>query len=274
MTATNRESSIVKCLVHEGGYTNHPSDPGGPTNWGITIFDARKHWKPGATAADVKAMPKSVAIDIYRAKYWAPIRCDEMPAGLDYALFDYGVNSGIARAGKVLRRVVGLPDDTWAVTDAVTAAVAKRDPGALIAAVCDERLRFLRSLRTWPTFGGGWGRRVAEVRAAALHMAAAAGKADRPPAPAAPATVAPAKGIVPPPAAARKVIVQGGGAGGVAAGAGLWGWVEVHPIEAGVLALAGVAAIGGAVYALNRWHRARQEAPTPGLVPVPALEAA
>lgn len=270
MTATNREKSISACLVHEGGYTNHPSDPGGPTNWGITIFDARKHWRPGATAADVRAMPKSVAIDIYRVKYWAPIRCDELPDGLDYSLFDYGVNSGIGRAGKVLRRVVGLPDDTWAVTDAVLAAVAAREPRALVAAVCDERLRFLQRLSTWPVFGAGWGRRVAEVRAASLHMTA--GKVVRLPAP--PIAPAPAKGIVPPPAVAKKVIVQGGGAGGAAAGVGLWGWIEAHPIEASVIALGGAVVIGGAVYALARWHQARQEAPTPGLIPVSERAAA
>lgn len=97
-------------LAHEGGYSNHPSDPGGPTNFGITIFDYRKYVNPRATAADVRAMTVEEAKRIYRARYWDAQRCDELPAGLDYAVFDYGVNSGTGRSAKVLRRLLGLPD--------------------------------------------------------------------------------------------------------------------------------------------------------------------
>jgi lysozyme family protein len=159
-------------LVHEGGYTNHPSDPGGPTNFGITIFDYRKYVKPDATAADVKAMKLDEAKAIYRAKYWDAQRCDELPAGVDYAVFDYGVNSGIGRPGKVLRCALRLPDNTSVVNDAVVSAARASDAKALVIAICDERLRFLQSLKTWPVFGAGWGRRVAEVRTVALAMAA------------------------------------------------------------------------------------------------------
>ena len=91
------EAALARLLAHEGGYSNHPSDPGGPTNFGITIVDYRKYVKPGATAADVKAMTLDEAKKIYRAKYWDAQRCDELPAGVDYAVFDYGVNSGIGR---------------------------------------------------------------------------------------------------------------------------------------------------------------------------------
>jgi lysozyme family protein len=158
-------------LVHEGGYTNHPSDPGGPTNFGITIADYRKYVKPDATAADVRAMRLDEAKAIYRDKYWNSQRCDALPVGVDYATFDYGVNSGIGRSGKVLRRVLKLPDDTSVVSDAVVAAAQSAEARSLIAAICGERLRFLQSLRTWPVFGAGWGRRVAEVKTAALAMA-------------------------------------------------------------------------------------------------------
>jgi lysozyme family protein len=174
-------TAIKSVLAHEGGYTNHPADPGGPTNWGITIADARMYWKSTATAADVKAMPLSVAQDIYKKRYWDAQRCDELPAGLDYSVFDYGVNSGIGRSGKVLRRILGLSDATSAVTQEVLDAVAKRDTKSLIVAMNDERLRFLKSLRTWPTFGGGWGRRVAEVKALSLQLAG--GKAQATPTP-------------------------------------------------------------------------------------------
>ena len=89
----------------------------------------------------------------------------------------YGVNSGTGRSGKVLRRMLGLRNDSGTVTDAVIAAARAADPKILIAGICDERLRFLQALKTWPVFGAGWGRRVAEVKSTALKMAADAAKA-------------------------------------------------------------------------------------------------
>ncbi len=163
---------LPRLLAHEGGYSNHPSDPGGPTNFGITIFDYRKYVKPGATAADVRTMAVDEAKRIYRVRYWDAQRCDELPAGLDYAIFDYGVNSGIGRSAKVLRRLLGLSDRPISISDDVLAAAHAADAATLVSKMCEERLRFLRSLRTWPIFGKGWGRRVAEVKATALQMAA------------------------------------------------------------------------------------------------------
>ena len=247
---------------HEGGYTNHPSDPGGPTNWGITIIDARKYWRPNATADDIRAMPKEVAEDIYRRHYAAPLRYDDLPSGLDYAVLDYGINSGIGRAGKVLRRVCALPDSDWRVTDDVLKAVAARKTPALIGALCDERLRFLKSLKTWPVFGAGWGRRVSEVRALALNFASEEVRATMSNSP------VPGKGAVPAPAGVKNVIKAGTPAGG-GVGAVTWrDWVAAHPWETGAIAVGSLIVIGGAIYAVNRWHQNKQEAPTPGLVPV------
>jgi lysozyme family protein len=172
MASSNFDSCLTRLLEHEGGYVNHPSDPGGPTNFGITIADYRKYTNPGATAANVRTMTLDEAKAIYRAKYWDALRCDELPVGIDYAVFDYGVNSGIARSGRVFRRVLNLPDDINIITDEVIAAARVSDAGAIIAAICDERLRFLQSLKTWAVFGKGWSRRVAEVKSGALAMAA------------------------------------------------------------------------------------------------------
>lgn len=149
----NRERSIKKTLTYEGGYTNHPRDPGGPTNWGITIADARHYWKPDATAADVKAMPISVAVDIYRQHYWTPASADALPAGVDLVVFDFGVNSGVSRALKYLKCCKA------------TAAVA------LVKEYCAKRLSFLHALSTYSVFGGGWSRRVADVEATGVKMA-------------------------------------------------------------------------------------------------------
>lgn len=150
---SNKEISIKYTLQYEGGYTNHPADPGGPTNWGITIYDARLHWKPNATAQDVKDMPLSVAIDIYRKKYWDRMGCDDDPSGVDFATYDYGVNSGVGRAVPVRNRLKTGNAVNW------------------VKAICAERIGFLHRLRTWPTFGKGWGRRVADVEAKAVRMA-------------------------------------------------------------------------------------------------------
>jgi lysozyme family protein len=225
-------TAIKAVLAHEGGYTNHPADPGGPTNWGITIADARMYWLPNATAADVRAMPLSVAQEIYKKRYWDAQKCDLLPAGLDYSVFDYGVNSGIGRSGKVLRRILGLSDATSVVTQEVLDAVAKRDTKSLIIAMNDERLRFLKALRTWPTFGGGWGRRVAEVRAMSIQLASGKVAAAATPTP---GTETMAKGDVPPPkpptsnatkaagaATAGTTVVVGGAAAAVQQGISVW----------------------------------------------------
>jgi lysozyme family protein len=171
MAAASYAQALAALLVHEGGYSNHPADPGGPTNWGITLADARRYWKGDAAADDVRRMPQSVARKIYRERYWNALRCDDLPAGVDYAVFDYGVNSGVGRAGKVLRRVLGLPDNTSAVTDAVIGAANNADAVRTVSAICAERMAFLKRLKTFGVFGRGWTRRVASVEAAALAMA-------------------------------------------------------------------------------------------------------
>lgn len=176
----NFDESLNRLLAHEGGYTNHPADPGGPTNWGITIKDAQMYWKAGATAADVRAMPLAVAKAIYKSKYWNAMACDQLPSGVDYAIFDYAVNSGLGRAGKVLRRVLKMADNTSAATPGVVAVAQAGNAGQLVRDICDERLRFLKSLSTWPVFGVGWGRRVSEVRFVASGMVNKQITGDRP----------------------------------------------------------------------------------------------
>jgi lysozyme family protein len=149
----NYNYALQQVLKSEGGYTNDPKDPGGPTNFGITIADYRMYVNKNATAEDVKNMHLADAQAIYRSKYWNALNCDSLPSGVDYCVFDYGVNSGIGRARKVWNQVK---------TD---------DSVATINAICDERLRFLKSLSTWSHFGAGWGSRVATVRSGSLKLA-------------------------------------------------------------------------------------------------------
>jgi lysozyme family protein len=272
MATQSYDEALRRVLVHEGGYTNHPSDPGGPTNFGITLADYRRYVKPNATAADVRAMSVGVAKAIYRKRYWDTQRCDELPVGLDYSIFDYGVNSGIGRSGRVLRRLVGLPENTNIVTDQVLAAVAKRDPKTLINGMNDERLRFLRGLGTWSVFGAGWSRRVAEVRAASLHMADQAGvrgAANVASPRVSSATDMPSgKGALPPPKSAHAVI----GAAGVGMAGGVASLLHnagAHPLQI-VAVIIGIAAVAGAGFAfVHRRHQAIKDAPQPGTVSVP-----
>jgi lysozyme family protein len=148
------QEAIDQVFKDEGGYTNDAGDPGGPTNWGITIIDARKYWKPNATASDVKQMPKSVAEDIYIKHYATPINYDQLPPGLDYTLLDYAINSGSSRALKAYVR-----------EQAVT-----KDIPSLINLIYNERTAFLRSLHTWPIFGKGWTNRLTHGRLFALRL--------------------------------------------------------------------------------------------------------
>ena len=222
-----------------------------PTQTMLSLFVNGR--RDDATAADVKAMTLSEAKAIYRAKYWDAQRCDELPAGVDDAVFDYGVNSGIGRSGKVLRRCLNLPDNTSVVNDAVVAAVNHADPKVLVSAICDERLRFLQSLRTWPVFGKGWGRRVAEVKALSLRLA------DKQPV--SPAAVAPAqttgKGVVPVAEGAQQ-----GSAGAIAA-AGAAAAQQAHASGAGAgwVALIVALAIGAAIagYVFWQWRQQSQQ---------------
>lgn len=169
------DRALPLVLAHEGGYVDHPSDPGGATNLGITRKTLAR-WRKitpwtDLPKSEVKALTKATVAPIYRAFYWDEINGDKLPAGLDYAVFDYAVNSGPGRAATALQRLLFVADD-GEIGPITLAAIAKRKPTDLINALCDERLAFLRRLSTFPVFGKGWTSRVAGVRKVALEMAA------------------------------------------------------------------------------------------------------
>lgn len=167
---SNFPKALDAVLKHEGGYVDHPRDPGGATNLGITkaVLEAWRGRK--VTRAEVRALGRKEAADIYRARFWTSTRCDELPAGLDYAVFDFAVNSGPGRAVRNLQAAVGAKRD-GVIGGLTLAAVARIRRADAIRTLCDRRLAFVRALKTWPTFGKGWKRRVEEVRAAALALA-------------------------------------------------------------------------------------------------------
>lgn len=168
------ESCLREVLRHEGGYSDHPSDPGGATNMGITRKTLAR-WRKISPWTDlpksaVKALSRAEAAQIYRAQFWNPCKAGAMPAGIDLAVFDFAVNSGPDRAVRVLQAALGVAAD-GEVGPKTLAALRSADNRALINAICDRRLAFLRGLATFPVFGRGWTSRVAAVRAAALGAA-------------------------------------------------------------------------------------------------------
>ncbi|MFC3704456.1 glycoside hydrolase family 108 protein [Devosia honganensis] len=170
MAKNNFAHALGEVLKHEGGYVDHPSDPGGATNLGVTIGTLSGWLGRKATKAEVKALTVKDVTPIYRKNYWSRVRGDDLPAGLDLAVFDFAVNSGPDRAARALQTIVGVSVD--GVIGPITLGVIERiGATAVIGDLCSHRLAFLERLPTWPTFGKGWSRRVAAVRAEALSMA-------------------------------------------------------------------------------------------------------
>jgi lysozyme family protein len=167
----NFDQALAAILHHEGGYVDHPKDPGGRTNLGCT----QRVWEEWVGhPVDEKTMrgltPELVA-PLYKAKYWDRIKGDDLPTGVDYVVFDAAINSGPGRAAKWLQTVVGAVPD-GAIGAGTLAKVAAIPAADIVEKYQQTRLQFLQSLQTWDTFGKGWGRRVAEVEVAAGKMLA------------------------------------------------------------------------------------------------------
>lgn len=173
MVANNQQAALSRVLAHEGGGVDDPRDPGGRTFRGVTqrVYDA---WRRGRNlpARDVFRAGMAEVRAIYMEQYWHRVRADELPAGLDYAIFDAAVNSGPVQAVKWLQRALGKIRVDGVVGQVTLGAVrAHPEISALIAAVCARRMLFLRQLRTWKHFGAGWTQRVAGVERAGQIMA-------------------------------------------------------------------------------------------------------
>lgn len=150
------DDAFAALIANEGGYANNPADPGGETMWGITARVARKHGYTGA----MRGLPLGVARAIAKAEYWDAVRGDELEPELAFQLFDAAYNSGPPQAVKWLQRAAGVAAD-GAFGPATMVAVRAAPTGALIARFNGHRLAFLADLSTWPGFGRGWARRIA-----------------------------------------------------------------------------------------------------------------
>lgn len=164
------EPALGHVLRVEGGFVDHPLDPGGATNLGITHATlARWRGRPVAPA-DVRALTRAEAAAIYRARFWKAVAADRLPAGVDLLVFDIAVASGPGRAARMLQQELGVAAD-GIVGPLTLAAAARARPGTLIAGLTARRLSFLGRLSTFAVFGRGWRRRARDAERAALSLA-------------------------------------------------------------------------------------------------------
>jgi lysozyme family protein len=178
----NADKGIAAALKHEGGWADHPRDPGGATNRGVTIGTLRSlgmdlDGDGDVDIADLRKLTEQDAIKVYKKFYWDKVEGDLLPSGVDYATADFAINSGPKRAAEFLQRAVNsLRSDANLSVDgdigpASISEIAKCDPVELITMLCQRRLAFMKRLKIWPTFKNGWTTRVNDVQELAISMA-------------------------------------------------------------------------------------------------------
>lgn len=173
MAKGNFDNCLKIILHHEGGYSNHKSDPGGRTNLGVTQRVYEEWVGHPVTEAIMRGLTVDHVRALYKKRYWDVVRGDELPLGIDLCVFDFGVNAGTSRASKFLQRMVGAADD--GVIGPRTISLVQQMVNSVGIDHCvmryqDMRRDYYRQLRTFPTFGKGWLRRVAEVEDSAVAL--------------------------------------------------------------------------------------------------------
>lgn len=165
----NWEQCFAYLLREEGGFSNLKTDPGGMTNLGVTkrVWDA--YTGGNATEAEMRSLTPAMVEPLYKKKYWDVIQGDLLPMGVDYTLFDYGVNSGPVRAIREAQKICMVTAD-GVLGPNTLAAIKSVDALSLCDEINDNRLSFLQGLSTWQYFGKGWGARVARVKARSEQM--------------------------------------------------------------------------------------------------------
>ena len=169
----NFDECLAFTLRAEGGFSDHAADPGGATNMGITratLAAVRGH---AVSKADVRALTRVEAADIYRALYWKAVRGDELPGGVDAVVFDYAVNSGPKAAIRTLQGALGFKQDGVLSRRCILAAQGA-DYAGLVRSLCAARMNFLKRLSTWLVFRRGWTARMEALEKVALAMCAQA----------------------------------------------------------------------------------------------------
>ena len=169
MAAENYQKCLDMILHHEGGYVNHPKDPGGETNLGVT----KRVYEEWGGTKDMKDLEVEDVAPIYRKNYWDRIKADELPSGLDLCVFDFGVNAGTGRAAKYLQSMIGTVADGGIGPNTLKKLDEYLEENSVEDTIKNyqaERQSYYESLSTFETFGRGWTRRVEETTESALEM--------------------------------------------------------------------------------------------------------
>ena len=163
----------IKCLEiilhHEGGYVNHPKDPGGETNLGVT----KKVYEYFGGTKDMKDLTREDVEPIYKKNYWDRVKGDQLPAGLDLCVFDFGVNAGTGRAAKFLQKIIGTTVDGGIGPNTLKKLGEYVDEYGVentIKRYQESRQKYYESLSTFDTFGKGWTHRVNETTESAKDL--------------------------------------------------------------------------------------------------------
>jgi lysozyme family protein len=167
----NFAAALAHVLLSEGGYVNNPKDPGGMTNLGCTKAVWEEFVGHPVSETDMRELTPADVAPLYKRKYWDKVAGDDLPAGLDYCVFDAAINSGPGRAAKWLQEVAGVNAD-GSIGPATLKAIDAFSPLEIIAQYNDKRLQFLESLPTFATFGKGWSNRVSSVQSIASQQVA------------------------------------------------------------------------------------------------------
>ena len=169
---SNYNECLKIILMHEGGYVNHPKDPGGETNLGVT----KRVYEEWGGTKEMKDLTVEDVEPIYKINYWDKIKGDDLPDGLDLCVFDFGVNAGPGRAAKFLQKLLGVTQD---------GGIGPQTLGALQSAIGEDKVtqtremiekyqsmrqEYYEGLSTFDTFGKGWTRRVEETTHEAISM--------------------------------------------------------------------------------------------------------
>ena len=165
----NYDKCLETILHHEGGYVNHPKDPGGETNLGVT---KRVYEEFGGTK-DMKDLTVEDVAPIYKKGYWDKMKGDELPDGLDLCVFDFGVNAGPGRAAKYLQTMIGTVADGGIGPNTLAKLKEYVDANGLAKSIDnyqEARQAYYEKLSTFDTFGKGWTRRVDETTQLAKTM--------------------------------------------------------------------------------------------------------
>jgi len=174
---SNWDKSFDMVIAHEGGFTNDERDPGnklpdgrkGSTMWGCTQANWERYLGHEVTQDDMKALKKDDVKPLYKRDYWDAVKGDDLPAGVDYAVFDFAINAGGSAARKMIQKALGVTAD-GSIGPATMKAIQEADGKELLEKFSHSKEAFYKSLPTFSTYGKGWLKRVADVQTSASTM--------------------------------------------------------------------------------------------------------